>query len=176
MALKVITLNGILLCQHLTHFWLALHYDTWCIMMCAQPPCHAWEAAGASESHQYGRLWGSTLWQGETQRSLWVLLLGSYCKINLKTLIYSFQLCKNILESVMYVLITMYNITAITLIPFGRNNIMNVFLSAVPLGIIVVDNDADLETVRKHVNQLHEVSVVSVWSFKIYVWSVTSTS
>ena len=71
-------------------------------------------------------------------------------------------MCKNILESVMYVLITMYNITAITLIPFGRNNIMNVFLSAVPLGIIVVDNDADLETVRKHVNQLHEVSVVSV--------------
>ena len=32
-------------------------------------------------------------------------------------------------------------------------------LSAVPLGIIVVDNDADLEQVRNNINQLHEVRI-----------------
>lgn len=34
------------------------------------------------------------------------------------------------------------------------------FVAAVPLGIIVVDNDADLEQVRRHINQLQEVSAV----------------
>ena len=33
--------------------------------------------------------------------------------------------------------------------------------TAVPLGIIVVDTDADLEQVRKHINQLHEDLVKS---------------
>ncbi len=30
------------------------------------------------------------------------------------------------------------------------------YAAAVPLGIIVVENSADLEEVRKHINRLHE--------------------
>ena len=33
----------------------------------------------------------------------------------------------------------------------------NILISAVPIGIIVVENDADLEQVRKHINRLHSV-------------------
>ena len=41
------------------------------------------------------------------------------------------------------------------------------FISAVPIGIIVVENDADLEQVRKHINRLHSVRLNFKCSFPV---------
>ena len=39
--------------------------------------------------------------------------------------------------------------------------------TAVPLGIIVVENNVNLEEVRTHINRLHEVSTLRVRDFVI---------